>query len=94
MLRKGFAIAWSALPRLDDWIMSAITACVAAGMFVAASAVPEIVSKPASIVAHTFGIMSVYRLVGVTYMRTMRHAVCFVKHRLGLGAASKEEPLL
>lgn len=93
MLRRAFSIGWDALPRLDDWIGSALTGLLAAALWVAAGLAPGALGRPVGLVAHTFAIMAVYRLVGTTWARSLRHAVCFIKCRLGLATAGRSEDL-
>ena len=92
MLRKAVRIVRASLPRIDDFIRSALTAIVAAGLYVLAGLVPEALAKPAGLVAHTFAVVAVISLINGTYSRLIRHGVHFVKHRLGLGHPAKEDP--
>ena len=91
MISKALRIARTSIPTLDDWIKSMITALVAATCFAIAAVVPDLIQKPADVIAHTFGVMSVYRLIGVSYQRTLRHAVDFIKFRLGIKSKQKKK---
>lgn len=82
-MKKLVNVARSSMPCADDFIMSASRLTCAGLAYAGSALVPTPLDVAALLVAQTFVIMALWRLIGLVENRIQLHVASFVRARMG-----------
>lgn len=84
MKQRLIEITASSLPGFDDFVMSASRLMCAGVAYAGSTLVPAPLDAAALLVAQTFVIMALWRLIGLVENRIQAHVVSFARVQFGL----------